>query len=367
MPIVQTRDPLFSAKHQKCWTRSGIIVIDHDKREGMDRRVIVIIDHSAFSFNHDEDVFENRLTLEIRLLLTSEGTVLSGNTNGRRLVERYGSSFSRFFGEDNRQLARHFLKRITEHKGTEISAFLREADGQAGDGLFFKAIYKKGYIWMVGYDERLIAYANAEFIHELRNPLTVIRGFVQLSMFTKQFDKYYVGILSEIDHMRDTLEHFLSLARGENNKKSMKPEDIAEQFIPVLSTECQLHNIDFNYDISDSKRTCRADVNKIRQVAVNLLRNAVEAIETGQGCRKLIFHGKCGEEGYSFAFIDSGTGMPPEVIRKIGEPYYTTKEHGTGVGLWVCKRIISEHCGTFCLTSVPGHGTTASFTLPYES
>jgi len=113
--------------------------------------------------------------------------------------------------------------------------------------------------------------------------------------------------------------------------------------------------------------TVTGDRHKIKQVLVNLVANAVEAIRsTGRGGR--ITLGVRPRLG-SFVEVrvtDDGPGLAPEVARRLFEPFFTTKDAGTGLGLSVVKRIVELHGGRITLDSPPGAGTTATFTLPVK-
>ncbi|WKB36921.1 histidine kinase dimerization/phospho-acceptor domain-containing protein [Terrilactibacillus sp. S3-3] len=120
--------------------------------------------------------------------------------------------------------------------------------------------------------------------HELRNPLSVIKGFIQLSSFTGQLDKYYDTILSEIDRMNDILEiFFLSLSKKQTNKKDVVPEKMCDSLIPLIQSECLLKKILYRlYEFERSGALCFADISMVKQVILNLLRNAVEAFDGRQ-------------------------------------------------------------------------------------
>lgn len=206
----------------------------------------------------------------------------------------------------------------------------------------------------------------AGMAHELRNPLSVIKGFVQLSAFNGQLDKYYDTILSEINRMNDILEDFLSLSRKQTNKKDAVPEKMCRSLIPLIQSECLLKNIDFDYEFESSGAICFVDAAMIKQVILNLLRNAVEAFDDRQKKKRVVLRGKAEEEGYRIILTDNGSGMEKNVLEQLGKPFFTTKAEGTGIGIPLSKKIIAEHQGTFDIDSAPGRGTAITITLPYK-
>ncbi|MBD3920536.1 hypothetical protein H8B09_17365 [Paenibacillus sp. PR3] len=106
------------------------------------------------------------------------------------------------------------------------------------------------------------------------------------------------------------------------------------------------------------------DVNQIKQVLVNLMKNAIEAMPEGGALRIRIQEDKAKDVRIEIA--DEGIGIPKHVIERLGEPFYTTKESGTGLGLTVCFKIIQAHGGVLSLSSIPGQGAVAEIRLPSQ-
>ncbi|MFT8362113.1 MAG: HAMP domain-containing sensor histidine kinase [Sporolactobacillus sp.] len=282
------------------------------------------------------------------------------------MVNRYGKSFLNFFIEPSVSEASRFLEKILT--STEmITCVLRDRLDPSGSGMLFNGVAKQGKVFIVGYHPQFLSKMAAEVVHELRNPLTVIRGFVQLSSLTQEFDKYHTAIVSEIDRMYSILENFLSFANKKMKMQSILPDKLAHELIDYIRSECLLKHIVFDYDIAYSAHTCRVDRDKMKQVMINLLRNALEALDDSRCVKREIFlRGLVEDTGYRFSLKDSGYGIERDILKHLGDLFYTTKENGSGIGLSVCKKIISDHNGSFCLTSIPGQGTTVSFTIPFE-
>lgn len=103
------------------------------------------------------------------------------------------------------------------------------------------------------------------------------------------------------------------------------------------------------------------DPNQLKQVFINLMRNGIEAMQPGGVLRVLLW-----EDGgrARVQISDQGSGMPPEALARIGEPFFTTKEQGTGLGVMVSKRMVADHGGDLLIESEEGRGTTVTVLLP---
>lgn len=283
------------------------------------------------------------------------------------MVDRFGDCFLDFFTEHVRTESRNYLKTIMESDDI-VAALLDDRVENNGVGTLYNGFSKDGKIYIAAYHTAMITRLAAEFAHELRNPLTVIKGFVQLSDYTQEFDKYKRTIISEIDRMHAILESFLTLSKKQIKKKQMLPDQVCTSLISLISSECSLKKISFDYDVAYSEKMCSVDLSMIKQVILNLLRNALEAIEEKEQAEKRIFfRGAVETRGYRFSLSDNGSGIETSVLKQLGKPFFTTKEKGTGIGLSLCKKIVADHRGTFCVSSLPGKGTTVSFFLPFTA
>nr|WP_283163262.1 HAMP domain-containing sensor histidine kinase [Sporolactobacillus mangiferae] len=300
----------------------------------------------------------------MRFCMEPDGHILAYNKKGQALVDRFGSHFLHFFPEDVASDAKDYLNTILESDDI-VSTLLIDKLSEKDLGTFYNGFLKNGKIFLVGYRTKMFTRFAGEFVHELRNPLTVIKGFLQLCSYTKEYDKFQPVILSEVDRMYSILDNFLSMSLRKNSFRQMNPDKLCKKLVSVLSAECLVNKVAFDYDIAYSENLCRVDLNKMKQVMINLLRNALEALEGKAAEKKIIFRGSVEDYGYRFSLIDNGKGMKTEVLEKLGQPLYTTKRNGTGIGLSLCKKIIADHRGTFCVSSVPGNGTTVSFFLPF--
>ncbi|MBP2656269.1 MAG: kinE 1 [Firmicutes bacterium] len=179
--------------------------------------------------------------------------------------------------------------------------------------------------------------------HEIRNPLTTVRGYLQMFQRNDQFKEYHNQlntIIEELDRANDIITDFLSLAK--NKHVQLKPgniNDTIRALYPLLKAEAFLSGHEVQTDIGDIPRICYDD-KEIRQLILNLVRNGFEAMDSGGTLTIKTYY-------YNNKVIldiqDKGPGIPKEVLDKLGTPFVTTKENGTGLGLSVCYRIAERN------------------------
>ncbi|WP_110111663.1 PAS domain S-box protein [Bacillus sp. CGMCC 1.16541] len=199
--------------------------------------------------------------------------------------------------------------------------------------------------------------------HEIRNPLTSLQGFVQLIDEKSPEHHMYTSIMkSEIKRIDGIVNEFLMLAKPQ--PVSMKPHlfrGILNDVILLFETECALKNvlIDVRMNIRDTQLMC--DANQLKQVFINLLKNAIEAMPNGGLISISVTHY---ENELVITIQDSGEGIPSHMIKHIDKPFFTTKEYGTGLGLLITKDILKQHHGSMTIESKEKHGTTIELRLP---
>ncbi|WCK56260.1 PAS domain S-box protein [Aneurinibacillus sp. Ricciae_BoGa-3] len=199
--------------------------------------------------------------------------------------------------------------------------------------------------------------------HEVRNPLTVIRGFIQLF---KQQDKkntqYFDLILDEVNRIELIISEFLMLSKPQSHIfKENSIQKIIQHTVTLFETQVIMKNINIVTAYDDDLPLIECEENQLKQVFINLLKNAMEAMPNEGTISVKV---KRQENGIVIHFTDQGCGIPPEKITKLGEPFYTTKEKGTGLGLMVSYNIIKNHKGTVNIISKPGEGTSFEIFLP---
>ncbi|MGA4721839.1 PAS domain S-box protein [Fictibacillus nanhaiensis] len=201
--------------------------------------------------------------------------------------------------------------------------------------------------------------------HEIRNPLTSIRGFLQLLQSrASENEDYYEIMLSEIDRINSIVGEFMLLAKPQAmNFVQTDLRQLLRHVISILDTQAILTNVQIYFESEPDLPEIWCVDNQIKQVFVNMLKNAIEAMPTGGSVH---IHLKK-EGGYVIAsFIDHGCGISEERLPTLGEPFYTTKEKGTGLGLMICYKIVENHHGKILINSKIDEGTTFSILLPID-
>lgn len=204
--------------------------------------------------------------------------------------------------------------------------------------------------------------------HEIKNPIAVVKGY--LDMFdTNNIDhlkKYIPIIKSEINRTLNLLQDFSACNKINIDRDIldvvMLLEDIEEKFSLMFDKK----NVEFVVDISDDEIFINGDYNRLSQVLVNMIKNSIEAIdENKESYIKIstdLVHNKV-----KIIIEDNGIGIPKENMDKISEPFFTTKQNGTGLGVLLSKEIITAHDGVIEYDSIEKIGTTVTITLPlYE-
>lgn len=211
-----------------------------------------------------------------------------------------------------------------------------------------------------------VSHIAAGVAHELRNPLSVIKGFIQLADLTNDYNKYYETILSELDRMNLIIEDFLSVSRKKIERKYQSPVDIMQSLVEIMKSECLLHGVRLQYDFTDTSKKVHVNESMIKQVMLNLLRNSIEAFEKSDSEKNLQIETKVENNMFVIHVKDNGQGMPEEILSKLGRPFFTTKPSGTGIGIPLCKKIIEDHGGDFKVDSTYNIGTTVTLGLPLQ-
>ncbi len=199
--------------------------------------------------------------------------------------------------------------------------------------------------------------------HEIRNPLTTLRGFLQLQQESKKLTLSHVALmLSELDRINLIVGEFLILAKPQATRFITKDvRDVLQDVIALMNSEALLHDIEFLVSFTEEQCLISCEENQLKQVFINLLKNAIEAMPSGGRIHIQITNKR---EFISIAVTDEGMGIPAEMISKIGDPFFTGKETGTGLGIMVSQRIINSHRGSMDIKSQVNVGTTVNVVLP---
>lgn len=209
----------------------------------------------------------------------------------------------------------------------------------------------------------------AAIAHEIRNPITAIKGFMKLLQDSNEKQLYYTIVESEIERIEVILSELLSLARPQ--KAIFKETDLRQTLIQVISlldAEANMKSIEVAMNFAEDLSQILCDENQIKQVFINFVKNAFDAMPDGGMLTIEAFEVISSEQSeLCIRFIDTGYGIPKEILSKIGQPFYTTKEKGTGLGFMVSKNIIEDHNGVVHIKSKEKVGTTIEVILPVKN
>ncbi|MDR7071540.1 ATP-binding protein [Fictibacillus barbaricus] len=210
----------------------------------------------------------------------------------------------------------------------------------------------------------LVGELAAGLAHEIRNPLTTVKGLVQiLQSSTEEKRELYTDIiLDEINRINLIVSEFMVLAKPHAVYFSeLNVTDILKTVIYLLEAEANLKNVVFMDDFSVEEAHVFGEKNQLTQVFINLFKNAMEALPHGGIIR---VRTRRSGDNIVLSIEDNGVGMDEEQVKRIGEPFYTTKETGTGLGLMVSYRIIQNHKGSMTVQSELNKGTSFNISLP---
>jgi two-component system sporulation sensor kinase A len=204
----------------------------------------------------------------------------------------------------------------------------------------------------------------AGLAHEIRNPLTSLRGFIQMLKPVSKKEHYDI-MISELDRINSIISEFLAIAKPDGvNFKNNDIGLIIKNVISLLESQAILHSIQIHVDLKSSLPLIFCSEVQIKQVFVNILKNAIEAMPNGGEIHINAFVHK--NNFVLIQFIDQGAGIPEYMMRRVGEPFFTTKDYGTGLGLMMCYKIVESHQGSISIQSSPGKGTIVDVLLPID-
>ncbi|WP_223590716.1 PAS domain S-box protein [Neobacillus bataviensis] len=184
----------------------------------------------------------------------------------------------------------------------------------------------------------------AGIAHEVRNPLTAIKGFLQLMENQLEEKTYFDIIQSEIDRIELILSELLVLAKPQDLKFGIENmHSLIEDVKTLIDTQAIINNVQIEIVNECRDLMIHCDKNQLKQVFINFLKNAIEAMPDGG--MVTIEIKPYNEDNIKILFKDTGAGIPHHILKRIGEPFYTTKENGTGLGIMISKQIIENHNG----------------------
>lgn len=295
--------------------------------------------HSIFRIIHPDDrsTFRRQFTQMISTKLPSQFEYRMSHANGKWVdVESQGTPVLNEDGEiEHIVLA---CRDISERK--KMDEFIRKTEKVSVAGQLAAGV-----------------------AHEIRNPLTTVKGFLQLMENGVDISAYKDIMSAELESIERIVEEFLSLAKPcVNQMASTDINGLLQNTVTLTHTQAVLNNVKVVQEVASELPPIECDEHRIEQAFVNVLRNSVEAMPEGGIITIQVMQS---DPNYmSFRFIDQGSGIPEERLKSIGEPFYSTKEKGTGLGLMISHKIVQEHKGVINIESILNQGTTVEILLP---
>ncbi|WP_158211552.1 ATP-binding protein [Alkalihalobacterium alkalinitrilicum] len=215
----------------------------------------------------------------------------------------------------------------------------------------------------------LVENLAASTAHEIRNPLTGIKGLIQLlsEKYKDEKDQLYFTIIqSEVNRINSIVSELLLLGKPTaQTLNTYYVNDIIKEIEPIISSEANYKSVHLSIIYSNEPLPISCVKDHVKQVILNLVKNALEAIGDGRG--KVIISLEKHQNQSIIKVIDNGSGMPEEVLNQVFNPFFTMKDDGSGLGLVVCKRIIETYGGQINIRSTMDKGTVVELRIPLTS
>ncbi len=225
----------------------------------------------------------------------------------------------------------------------------------------------------VARQEHLSALGNlaASVAHEIRNPLnSVSMGLQRLkaeffpTQDEDQYSRFIELMQGEVHRLNSIVEQFLSLARPiELKLEKLKVEKVLTELATLVESDAKGSNVKISVVAQPDLQTIIADRNYLKQVLLNLILNGLQAMPDGG---TLTLEASTSRNDFLLAVTDTGVGISSEILPRIFEPYFTTKDKGSGLGLAIARRIVEEHGGTLTVNTKAARGSRFLISLPLE-
>lgn len=217
--------------------------------------------------------------------------------------------------------------------------------------------------------EKLAAVGNlaAGVAHEIRNPLSSIKA--SATYFGAQFARDSDGkrmaeiMIQEVERLNRAVTQLLEYARPSRLKaREVELLPLVERSLELVRRDAQAQGVKIALDAADAPVSAWLDPDRFTQALLNLLINAIQAME--QGGELSVRLERVENDAFRVTVEDTGPGLPSDDVRRIFDPYFTTKARGTGLGLAIVQKIVEAHQGEVGVWNVPGRGARFSITLP---
>ena len=371
--------PLFNPDQ----SRQGLVIIGRDITEKRE-----MAEQLAKSQQQYKSLFE--YSPDIVYMLDLNGTITNLNPHfdlitGFKREEMIGRNVTQLLPKNYKKFVPHFIQSVAE----EVKPIMYEIKipHRNGTSMILQCtsvpIIVNGKIsGIIGYgrdvttlrkaEEQLrrteklsvVGELSASVAHEIRNPLTSLRGFIQLlQMEDEKHQFYYRIMLDELDRINHIVGELLLLAKPQHLKFSKADiQKLLNDVISLLSTEAIYYNVQIVSSFPDEKVVIECEPNQLKQLFINIIKNAIEASIKG-GTVEIVIHQEQSNQ-VMITVKDTGCGISKERLEKLGEPFYSSKEKGTGLGLTVSFKIVQTHNGTIRFNSQKNQGTSVDISLP---
>ena len=202
--------------------------------------------------------------------------------------------------------------------------------------------------------------------HEIKNPIAVCKGYLDMLDLNdqKKVHKYIPIIKEEITRTLILMDDFLDYTKIKIEKEEIDLVMLLEELTCSLDPLFKKNKIKANFDLTEDEVYIEADYNRLKQVFINILKNAVEAIDKNKEEMKINVKLENGDKYMKIIIEDNGVGMDKETLSKVSEMFFTTKTKGSGLGVSLSKEIVELHDGSIVYNSVKNEGTRVIVTLP---
>ena len=225
------------------------------------------------------------------------------------------------------------------------------------------------YYEQLQHSERLktTGQLSAAFAHEIRNPLTVVKGFLQLysekdSGLGKEVKEHFTLMINELNTAEQVISQYLTIGKPDKDKKVeiVNVKLVLKSIVDLLKSYGHLRNNTIDLHVDED---CYIFANSIeyKQLMINIIKNAIEVSNMGNS---VIVEAKNLNQFVEMKVIDFGFGMSAEEVQSLGTPFYSLKRNGTGLGLMICYHIVEKYNGTIDFQSSKGKGTTVTIRFP---
>ena len=234
-----------------------------------------------------------------------------------------------------------------------------------------EAVITADLLQRLAYNEKMaeLGKISAGVVHELNAPLSVIISASQMIMREEGVSEFVLEMISHISSEAQRLSHLTKgLLHFSSHDKTIGEVDLnltVDFILNFLNFEAARRGVIILRQFDHTLPTIRLDGNTLKQILLNIIMNALHAMENGGG-KLLVETAPGGSDSVCFTIVDNGPGIPPEFIDRIFERYFTTKKQGegTGLGLFVTKNLVENMGGKITVKDRSGGGTTFTVMLP---